>query len=127
MNSDFIEDHELLYRAVPKFPKFWKNDNKSVSSALFKNCNGVSVDRDGKRTEDNICSLLQKRIANSIAVAKLIASEARQVDVYLHPKPSKSNHFHAEIHESRNHILISNSKAKKLSNLVKLIWFKVAT
>lgn len=127
MNSDFIEDHELLYRAVPKFPKFWKNDNKSVSSALFKNCNGVSVDRDGNRTEESICSILQKRISNSIAVAKLIASEARQIDVFLHPKPSSSNQFHAEIHESESQILISNSKAKQLCNIVRLIWFKVAT
>lgn len=125
MNYDHVEDHELLYRAVPKFPNYWNKDRNSVSSALFKDKNGVSVDRDGNRKENVICKQLQNKISNSIAAISVKTNSVRSISALVLPKPSNANQYHAEIHDSETKILLSSSKAKRLSKMGKLIWFTV--
>ncbi len=49
-----FDEFERLYRAVYPpdiMPKFWK-ENGELSSAVFKDKNGLSVERDGGRDED---------------------------------------------------------------------------
>ncbi|GEM_PF-4830524 len=57
MNPERIEAGEVLFRAVQVHPNLWKGNRPS--SVLFRNNQGVSVDRDGKRTENEICEFLQ--------------------------------------------------------------------
>ena len=87
MKKDKIEDGEILYRAVNRYPQYWKEDKKSVSSALFKDKNGVSVVRDGNRAPNDIFEVLRNKMPKTVAVVDICAKNAREVKVHLVPKP----------------------------------------
>lgn len=116
-NSE-IEDEETLYRAI--HPSFWKEEEGRPTSALFKDSKGVSVDRDGEREEKEIASsILSTR--DEFGLAKLNAGEARNLGTYLKPDSQPDNKYHALILSSETKAKLSNSVARKLSTLVKII------
>lgn len=117
-----IDNEELLYRAIPNKPNFWKDEENRPSSALFKDDKGVSVDRDGEREEPLvIVDVLKNR--KGYGLGKIQAGIAQnQVGVYCKADPfpaeNPENQYHALIMESKDKISISNGKAKKLSKLI---------
>ena len=50
MDNNFRPD-EKLFRAVKNKPVFWNIKTNRVSSAIFKDSHGVSVNRSGDRTD----------------------------------------------------------------------------
>ena len=54
MLPEKIESEEQLYRAIPNKPQLWKDSDGRPTSAIFKDSQGVSVDRDGKRNKERI-------------------------------------------------------------------------
>jgi len=113
-----IKDNEQLFRAI--HPIFWNEDENKPSSAMFKDKKGVSVDRDGKREQDSILSFLLINRDN-YGAGELNAGLTREVGVYLKADRTDDNPYHALIFDSKEKIRISNSKAKALSNLIRII------
>lgn len=119
-----IKNHEKLYRAVKLAkPQLWDEENGRPSSALFKDSKGVSVDRDGNRSETEIISKLSKNLNDDQlkAVIYLDASFCYEIPVEILYKPLQDNEYHAVIHDSNERIELTKSKARKLSRNCKII------
>ena len=115
-----INDAEKLYRAVPKKPHMWKSQEDRPSSALFKDSKGVSVDRDGGRSIDDICQAFERRIEMKALVC-LSAGECRKLQTYPVAKAERDNPFHAEIHDSQNRVQLPSKKARDLAKAFKIV------
>ena len=113
-----IKDEELLYRAI--HPSFWNEEEDRPSSALFKDNNGVSVDRDGERREkDIILFLLTDR--NCYGVGRLNAGETRNSCTFLKPDKNPQNDYHSLILASKSKNKLPNSVARILSKLIYIL------
>jgi hypothetical protein len=77
-----IADAEVLFRAVPKKPHMWKKAEERPSSAVFKDSKGISVDRDGGRSENEVCRFIVQRKSDLFAVIGL--SQLENVAHYKH-------------------------------------------
>lgn len=112
-----IADEEQLYRMVGCIPGIptWKDSENRPTSAAFKDKDGLSVDRDGGRTDDQVCRDMENRFENRIAVVSLLAGQCRQFGAYPVAKHEDWNHFHAEIHDSPTQIAISSAKARLMA------------
>jgi len=117
MNPDFIENEEILYRAIPDNPNFWKPSFNKPTSALFKDKRGVSVDRDGDRKPQEI-EIKFELYKPGYGLCYISACKCRELQTYPIPKPLEKNKYHAEIHYSTTKILIPSNVARKMSSLV---------
>lgn len=114
--SNFIDDEEKLYRAIFSYSNWWKPEKNRPSSAAFKdNEGGVSVDRDAKRPEYSVINSFKKRfdILRLKAIVNLTTGKCREIGAYPIYKPSNTNIYHSEIHESENEIFMSTKKLEK--------------
>jgi hypothetical protein len=120
MLNEHIEDLEYLYRRIILNPNFWDFTNNKPTSAIFKDSNGVSVDRQGEREEEAIVETFRQFPIR--AIAKIQAIKCR--DLQTHPiyKPLEENKYHSEIHDSAEKIQISSSKAKKLRDNIEIVY-----
>lgn len=87
MDETFAPE-EQLYRGLHSI---WIEDDNSVSSAAFKDSNGVSVDRDGGRPEQNCIDRLVDNLPQIEGVGKLSSQDvvdSGALPVYL---PEKDN------------------------------------
>lgn len=105
MREDFIEDHERLYRAVPDRPSHWKPKFNRPTTALFKDPHGASVDRDGRRAENELIEHLRTE-KPGYGLVKLVAQDCRGIPTHPVPRPLPANAYHAEIHDSENQVEI---------------------
>ena len=123
MDLHKIEDNEMLYRVVRKSYPDSFIDGKPTA-ALFIDSNGVSVDRDGGRNEEEIVNTFKNRFekyddyGHSV---KIKAGTCRKIGTYPNPIGNKKNIFHAEIHESEAEVQISLFKALQLANACKVV------
>src|SRR5690625_3134782 len=119
-----IEKHEQLYRKVIMKPNFWKKDLGKPSSAVFKDSKGVSVDRDGERSECDITETFKERFGaeNMKAIVAITAEFCYEIDTHLVYSPTEDNKYHAEIHASVDKIPLGTSKARKLAKECTIIW-----
>ena len=112
-----IADREELYRAVPAKPHMWKKDRPT--SLVFSDSLGTSVDRNGKRSCDDVCASLRERLEGvGTELQAIVMVTARQCrDVQAHPiaKPCPDNPHHGEIHDAPGHPRVSKTKARKLA------------
>lgn len=119
MDLNKIEDTEILYRVVRESDPDGFISGKPTA-ALFMDERGVSVDRDGERTENEIIKTFKARFGrrNDYKTAvKITAKECRDVETYPNPTGNKKNIYHAEIWESKDEKVISLFKAIKLAQL----------
>lgn len=120
MNNTFSEN-ELLYRAVypPEINQmFWK-DEQHVSSAVFLDKKGVSVERGDNRSEEEVVEDMKKSfIGRIISVTVRLCMEINTKVVY---KPTKRSLYHSEIHGSDKHIVLSPMQRRYLSSHCKLL------
>lgn len=121
MDTNYINDEEVLYRAIPnKMPNAIVN-GKILAAVFIDNNGGTSVDRDGGRTKEEITETLKKRFNRNgkeevyLASASLTARQCRDAGAYPTPCASRKNAFHAEIHESATEECLSLAKAMLLS------------
>lgn len=111
---------ERLYRAIysPEImPFFWKK-NGEISSAVFKDKNGLSVERSGDRKESEVIENMRLFFVGSIisvTVEDCIACNA--VVKYL---PTKRSIYHSEIHGSEEERLLSQSQCKYMTKKARL-------
>ncbi|EET62135.1 hypothetical protein BRYFOR_05799 [Marvinbryantia formatexigens DSM 14469] len=121
MNPEKIENTEMLYRAVRISDPDGFISGKPTA-ALFMDEKGVSVDRDGERTEQEIVETFRKRFGrrNDYHTAvKIGAGTCRSVETCPYPVGNKKNIYHAEIWESEDERRVSLFKAIRLAQLCK--------
>lgn len=120
--DEIIGNEEYLYRGV--VGSCWNFAENRPSSAAFKDSQGVSVDRDGGRSQD-VCvkALLSKKVF--YAVCRLTAGDARACDTVVKYLPVEGNDYHSEIHDSETRAQIkSPKKAKNLLSKTELSYSK---
>ena len=115
MNKDFPEN-EKLYRAVfpeTQRPLFWKKNGK-VSSAAFKDKNGLSVERGNFRSDENVIQDMKTYFSGSII--SVTVEQCAEVNAVVKYLPSSRSKYHSEIHSSNEKILLTDRQAKHLAN-----------
>lgn len=113
--TDQFDEREKLYRAVypPEImPLFWK-ENGEISSAVFKDKKGLSVERAGDRLEDNVISDMCLFFTGSII--SILVSDCIACKAILKYLPTRRSKYHSEIHGAENRILLSQSQCKYLA------------
>lgn len=123
MKDEFRKD-ERLYRNVIMDPNFWKKDSGGPSSAVFKDSNGVSVDRDGGREEADITSGFISRfgVENIRAIVSVNAGYCMEIGAHLVYSPVETNKYHAEIHDSPDKVPLHPKKARKLAKNCRVVY-----
>ena len=125
MLSEEIQRNENLYRAIKRSNSNWLDDNNLPTSAIFKDDNGVSVDRDGNRDENDIIGFMQnisfpRRVKGIVRVS---AEECFTVGANAEPAPTERNPYHANIFLNTDNIFKQNLQAHKLADACRLIFF----
>lgn len=97
MLTDTVKDTERLYRAVKRSRPGWLDYGKPTS-AMFRDSNGVSVDRDGERDEDDIIDAQKTNFGKRLkGVTKVGAKNCYDVGATIEAAPSEDNIYHANI------------------------------
>ena len=109
---------ERLYRAIRPIDIFWKKEGK-ISSAAFKDSQGLSCDRDMGRIDVSscVCSLL-KFLQRDETVVSISYRECIDVNATLEYEPIDGNEYHSLILNNHEKRQLTDSQAKKLSKLV---------
>ena len=138
MNLDWIDDEELLYRAVLSNSSLSQLDRNSlITPTLFMDAKGVSVDRDGDRPEEECVDCFRRRFSRTTTqtngksirsyqgTVRLNAHQCRAVAAF--PRPAvgnpKHNPYHAHICNSDcdTDFEISILKATQLLNMCSIV------
>ena len=113
--TERFELNEKLYRAVypPEImPMFWK-ENGELSSAVFKDKNGLSAERAGGRDENAVVTAM--RLFFYGAIFSITAGDCRSCDAIIKYLPTQRSMFHSEIHGSKDRKMLSQSQCKYLA------------
>ena len=114
MNKNF-SDNESLYRAVypPEVNQiFWK-DEKHISSAVFLDKKGVSVERGNFRLDENVVLEMKKFFIGKIVA--ITAGICHEVNAKVLYKPTKRSVYHSEIHGGEKQIVLTPSQRRFLA------------
>ena len=106
-----IQEYEYLLRAVDlpgRRPDYWEPDGR-ISTAAFKDDRGLSVDRTGERSLEDSVEYASSHLRG--VIASVAATDCQKVETKLFYKPSKSNPYHTEIHQSSTTIELSPIQA----------------
>lgn len=121
MLSDEVNDSEFLYRGV--VVQNWDFENNRPSSATFKDSLGVSVDRDGGRSDkDCIDQIMQ--VKDFQAICKVITSDVRSLGAEVFYRPVEGNIYHSEIHDSHERVQMRGKKPKVLREKSSVVFQK---
>ncbi len=121
MLDSHIADDERLYRVIKNIPSWWNYKRNKPSTAAFKDSNGISVDREGDRSNENCIKSLESRFRRYLkAIVSLTGRECRNCDTYPLYSPSRKNNYHSLIHDGPETIEISSTKAFNLCNIVRI-------
>jgi len=117
--SPELSEDEKLYRGV--LEQFWDYQNDRPSSALFKDSNGVSVDRcNGRRPEDCVKDLNSRR--SFPRVASISVRDVTHVGAISIYAPVANNPYHCEIYDDSEKNKIGAKKAKLLRDLIEKVY-----
>lgn len=119
MSKEFVEN-EKLYRAVRKKPSFIKSDG-TITSAAFKHTgkgsNGLSVDRQMGRTNDDSIEFMKRNLEGVITSVRV--KECIDNEIFMQYSPSKNNSFHTELYANNElEKLTSNQIMKLVENCI---------
>ncbi len=126
MNPTNIDDRETLFRAVKKsYPNAFIDGKPSP--ALFIDGKGLSVSRDGGRTENEVVEVFRNKFVDSMGnpdyagCVKITAKECRDAETFPTPIKNKNDIYHAEIHDSPSIVEIPLLKAARLCAACKIV------
>lgn len=120
MNQEFQENEQLLRAVWPaeNRPDFWCNGH--ITSAVFKDPNGLSVDRVYDRPLEDAIAFMRSNLKGSII--SITVQNCLTVNAYVCYCPTKQNPYHSEIHKSRTEVQLSDSQARKLSKQAIIVY-----
>jgi hypothetical protein len=121
MLPEAIGDEEVLYRSVPDVAGFWHPEKGTVSTAVFSDSHGVSVDRDGGRDVPTIVAAFEARFTDRRGIVSITAGDCRHADAYPVARPVDENPFHAEIHQGALQTKLTRSCIKRLRDACQVI------
>ena len=124
MISKDIHATEQLYRAVKRSRPDCLDRNNRPTAAMFKDTDGVSVDRDGGRKDAECIKFMcevtfPKRVKG---VARLSALECLNAGTEVKAAPTSTNPYHANIFLDSSDIRRQNIQALKLARASSLIF-----
>ena len=113
-----------LYRGIKRSqPSFIRPDGKTVTSAMFKDENGVSVDRQMERTPEAALGQIKSFFAKRLkGVAVLTESDVEQADAALIPAPTSANLYHAEIYKNFEKEMLTRVQQLRLADRCRLVY-----
>ena len=114
--TEQFEITEKLYRAVypPEImPMFWK-ENGRLSSAAFKDKNGLSVERGDFRQDKDVIENMYLYFYG--AIIQLLVKDCIECNAVLKYLPTQRSIYHSEIHGSKERRLLSQSQCKHLAD-----------
>ena len=131
LSSSYVE---ILYRAIkrscpPEYVTFNLNGEPEISSALFKDENGVSVSKQMQRTEEDVISHLKNKLSTNAGrtrlkgAVKLSENDVIKAGAIVVDTPDSSDRFHAEIHKNSNEKLLSNLQMLQLADCCQLCYW----
>lgn len=114
--EETVQRNELLYRVVKRSQPDSMDEKGRPTSALFKQDNGVSVDRDGNRNEEVIIKTFKERFDRRFkGLVKVGANVCIDNGMAVIPETS-SNIYHAEIFENEDKVPLGQLKALILAD-----------
>lgn len=124
MVGDVVEGSESLYRVVKRSRPDCITANGKVSPALYKDSNGVSVDRDGGRNEEEIVRFITEVTfpRRAKAIASLLSSTCYGVGFRVEAAPSEINPYHANIYLDEDEQK-GNLQALQLADECQVVYF----
>ena len=120
MLNDIFDKEELLIRAVfpaDTHPFLWKEDG-SLSSAAFKDKNGLSVSRTGDRTLSEALDFTSKRLSGVMATVSV--QSCLDMKLFLKYLPIPEDNYHSEIHRNDTKAELTQGQARQLAKIAKL-------
>lgn len=122
-----VQKDEILYRAIKRSRPDSLDENGNPTSALFKQEDGVSVDRDGERTEMEIIGALKQNLGKRFKGAvKVGADVCIDNGMAVIPAPTE-NIYHAEIYENMNKEELSSLHALILADNAQIVTIEKVT
>lgn len=114
--EETVQRNELLYRVIKRSKPDSMDEKGRPTSALFKQDNGVSVDRDGDRKEEVIIKTFKKRFDTRFkGLVKVRANVCIDNSMAVIPETS-SNIYHAEIFENEDKVPLGQLNALILAD-----------
>lgn len=109
MNPD-----EMLLRWIKNVPNLWKHSQNRPTSAIFKQSNGVSVDRVLERElRVAIKELIHRKDPSNRhtkAVVSITVEDCLNCGAFPFEDPTPNNPFHAQIYDSPDTIIIRDRR-----------------
>ena len=123
--SEDIQDNEQLYRAIKRSKPDWLDGKNIPTSAMFKDENGVSVDRDGGRNEADVIDFMKngKLFPRVKGIARISANDCFSCGADVKADPSKDNPYRANIFLDAEDIFRQNLQALKLARASRIVFF----
>ena len=120
MDNTFDES-ESLYRAVypPEVNKMYWKDENHISSAVFLDKKGVSVERGNFRTDGSVVLEMKKFFVGKIIA--ITVGHCHKVNAKVLYKPTKRSVYHSEIHGGEKQIILTPSQRHFLARHSRLI------
>ena len=110
-----LSDDELLHRAIKPKAIFWNEKTNTITSALFKDSKGVSVDANANRDDDEIKNCFLAEFSDLKGEARVTVDTCKEKDCYVKADPLPNNNHHALIQRSENEIPLTKSQARYLA------------
>jgi hypothetical protein len=120
MDNNFKEN-EALYRAVypPDIKRMYWKDESHISSAVFLDKKGVSVERGNYRPDEIVVLEMKKSFIGKII--SITVGLCHKVNAKVLYKPTKRSLYHSEIHGSNKHIILTPAQRRFLAVNSKLV------
>ncbi|HQL17523.1 MAG TPA: hypothetical protein PK775_09545 [Rectinema sp.] len=86
MHEEFQPD-ERLYRKIRPLEQFWDSESQRPTSGAFKDRNGLSVDRQGQRQNNDAINQLNSRLPGIGAIVSAEYQQCMEIPVLVAYKP----------------------------------------
>ena len=122
--EETVQENELLYRMIKRSQPDSMDEKGRPTSALFKQDDGVSVDRDGERTEEVVIKAFKDRFEKRFkGLVRVGADVCLDNNMAVIPETT-FNMYHAEIFESVNKEPLGQLKALILADSSEVIAYE---
>jgi len=112
-----FEKTERFYRAVLPGGEYWKED-RSLSSAAFKDKKGLSTDRQMGRAHKECIAFISRRLRGSIVSVSY--ENCQEIEALVKYDPVTENIFHTVIIHSAESPCLTKAQARNLAKLARL-------
>lgn len=94
-----VQAEETLYRAIKRSKPDWLDDNNKPTSAMYKDIDGNSVDREGNRILEDVIKFMKTvTFPNRLkGIVKISAGDCINIGAVVEEAPTRDNPFHANI------------------------------